>query len=111
MASDKYDRLFASNKVEIYTLEGLSQFVDFLKKYGKSKDLKHIEVLDLEGLTHMLPEFQKAKAIEMIAFILKNDPYIEELLMVNNKLSKEILEELAVIKGREETLSLTSNRL
>ncbi len=98
-----------SNKVEIYTLDGLRQFAEFLKKYGNSNDLKHIEVLDLEGLTHLLPEFQKTKAIELIAYILKNDPYIEELLLVNNKLSKDILEELGRLKDQDEINSFKPN--
>ncbi|MDR3492756.1 MAG: hypothetical protein P4M12_12080 [Gammaproteobacteria bacterium] len=84
-----------SRTIEIYSIEGLIQFADFLKKYRKSSDLIGIEILDLEGLTHGLPAYQKAKAVELISYILKNDPYIEELLMVNNQLSKEILEELS----------------
>jgi len=90
-----------SNTLEIYTLEGLKQFCDFLKKYGKSSDLKHIEILDLEGLTHLLPSFQKPKAVELLSYILKNDPYIEELLMVNNELSKQILADLATTGASE----------
>jgi|GEM_PF-5925089 len=98
----------ASRTIEIYTIEGLIQFADFLKKCGSSVDLVGIEILDLEGLTYGLPDYQKEKAVELISYILKNDPYIEELLMINNPLSKQILEDLGNYNKKEN--SFKSNR-
>jgi hypothetical protein len=87
-----------AHKVEIYTLEGLQEFASFLKTPEEIPNLNQIHTLDLEGLSSLLFEQEKKQAVRLISYILKHDPFIEELLFMNNSMSKSILADLSKVR-------------
>jgi hypothetical protein len=88
-------------RIQIDSLPELAEFATCLTDSHFIDHLATFSILDLQRLSAAMPDIERQQAIILIAYILKTDLHIDEILLANNAVSKEILQALAYIKECE----------